>query len=151
MSDVHADLHTVERRQAVEAHAETNWDRWGRRLATDFGFALAAYAVILPSSLWVLRMNPDASWRFPIAIAPAVPIVFLVRAMLRGIRRMGELEQRIHAEALVTGFWGSAVVMFSYGFLVNAGFPQVNWTWTWPVMLATWGVGVAMASRRYKL
>ena len=143
------ELHTVERRRDPDPHG-SNWVRWGRQLAIDTGFALAAYAVILPASLWLLRTNPDASWRLPMAVAPAVPILFVVRAMLRGIRRMGELEQRIHAEALVIGFWGSAVAMFSYGFLVNAGFPQVNWTWTWPVMLAIWGYGVASASRRYR-
>ena len=140
----------METRVSHQTLPRDNWERWGRQAAVDFALAILAYSVILPSSLWLLRTNPDAVWRLPIAVTPAVPVLLVVRAMLRAIRSMGELEQRIHAEALVIGFWGSAVAMFSYGFLVTVGFPQVNWIWTWPVMLIIWGLGVAIASRRYK-
>ena len=133
-----------------DALEQSNWERWGRQAVLEFAMAILAFTIVLPTSLWLLQNNPDAAWRVPVAIAPVLPILFVVRAMLRAIRRMGELEQRIHAEALVIGFWGSAVAMFSYGFLVNAGFPQVNWTWTWPVMVVIWAAGVAIASWRYR-
>ena len=42
------------------------------------------------------------------------------------------------------------LIPFAYGFLENAGFPQLSYIWVFPVMIALWGIGGAIALRRYR-
>jgi hypothetical protein len=63
---------------------------------------------------------------------------------------MDELQRKIQLEAVVFGFCGTALLTFSYGFLENAGFPHLNWIWIFPLMAALWGLGQAIAARRYR-
>ena len=65
-------------------------------------------------------------------------------------RELDELQRRIQLEGLAFGFTATAVLTLSYGFLQNAGLPQVNWVWVWPVMGACWSLGLAIARRRYR-
>ena len=122
----------------------------GRQYLIEFGAALLAYLIVLPASILVINSNPDAPWTTLVALLPAVPAAFVVRAYVRHLRRLDELELRIQYEGLAIGFWASALVMFSYGFLEGIGFPHLNWTFTWAVMLGMWGVGVVISARRYR-
>jgi len=44
----------------------------------------------------------------------------------------------------------SGLLMFAYGFLELAGLPHLDWTLTFPFMIGLWGIGTAVASRRYR-
>ncbi len=121
-----------------------------RRYFVEFFCALLAYMLVLPASIWLLESNPESAWRIPVALAPVVPLVFVVTSVLCFVRRMDELQQRIHFEALVFAFWGTALVTFAYGFLQGIGFPLLDWTFVLPLVMALWGVGLARSHRRYR-
>jgi hypothetical protein len=63
---------------------------------------------------------------------------------------MDELQRRIQLESLAFGFAAAAIATFTYGFLQNAGLPEVSWVWVWPVMAVCWMVGQLVARRRYR-
>lgn len=121
-----------------------------RRYTGQFLAAMMVYAVVLIGSILVIQRNPDAWWRFPLAITPVIPVVVGIMAVVRRMRSMDELEQRIQLEALAFGYGCTAVLTFGYGFLQGVGFPQLNWTYLLPLMAALWGIGLALASRRYR-
>jgi hypothetical protein len=73
-----------------------------------------------------------------------------MRAFLRFLGRMDELERRIQLEAIGFAFGVTLVVVMTAGFLENAGVPRVSGIWIGPLMIALWGVGAALASRRYR-
>ena len=62
---------------------------------------------------------------------------------------MDELQQRLEVEALAFAFGGTALITFAYGFLQDAGFPDLNWFYVWPLMGGLWIVGGFIARRRW--
>lgn len=116
-----------------------------------FWVAIVAYVVVLVVSILLIIASPPAAWwRIPLALAPVVPIIFAVLAFMRIFGRMDELQRRIQLEALAFSFAITGVVTFSYGCLVYVGFPAISWVYIFPLMIALWGVGQAIAKRRYQ-
>jgi hypothetical protein len=118
----------------------------------EFGLAMVAYVVVLWVSVTLLDWigQPLRTVVVLIALVPIIPMGFALLAYLRFLRRMDELGQRIQLEALAFGFGAAGMLTFAYGFLENAGFPQLSYIWVFPMMIALWGLGGAIASLRYR-
>ena len=112
--------------------------------------AMAAYVVTVLVSIKLLQSGVDPALRIPLALLPIVPATVALLAYLRFLGRMDELAQRIQLQALAIGFGAAGMLTFAYGFLENAGFPQLSYTWVFPLMIALWGIGGAIAARRYR-
>jgi hypothetical protein len=120
-----------------------------RAYAIEFGASMLAYCVILVAAVSLINAHPDASWRYLVALAPVVPVIFAVLAFVRFYGRLDELAQRIHIVALAFAFGVTGLATFTYGFLENVGLPHIPFVWIFPFMIAVWGCAVAVASRRY--
>jgi hypothetical protein len=121
----------------------------GRRYAKEFGLAMVAYTLAVLASVAIVRANDQASWRWAVVLLPMVPIAFVLRAVVRHLRNMDELQRRIQFEALAFAFAAGSFVTLTIGFLQVVGLPAVPWIWVWPVFALFWGIGVALAQRRY--
>lgn len=86
----------------------------------------------------------------PVVLLPLVPAAFALVAYLRFLSRMDELGRRIQLEALAFAFGVAGFLTFAYGFLENAGFLMLSYIWVFPLMIVLWGIGGAVASRRYR-
>jgi len=115
----------------------------------DFGLSMAAYVIVLWISVSSLD-RIDQPLKTAVALVPLIPAGFALVAYLRFLGRMDELGRRIQLEALAFGFGAAGMLTFAYGFLENAGFPQASYIWVFPVMIALWGIGGAIASYRYR-
>lgn len=123
----------------------------GKTYFVEFGLAMIiAYPLVLILSITLLKHNPDSLWRVPLAVAPVIPSLFGLRAFLRFLSRMDELERRIQLEGIGFSFGATVVVAMTLGFLENVGLPRPSWVLVVPLMITLWGVGVALASRRYR-
>jgi hypothetical protein len=112
--------------------------------------SIAAYVVVLVISTQLLTNNiGGAALRPLVAFLPMLPAVLVIAAIIRHLRRIDELEQRIQLEALALAFMGTAFLTFSYGFLEIVGFPHISWFAVWPIMAVLWLLGVLVARRRY--
>lgn len=117
----------------------------------EFGTAVVAYVIVLILSITLINISPNSAWwRIPLALAPVIPAVFAMIAYMRFVGRIDELQRRIQFEGLAFGFGGAGILTFSYGFLENVGFPHISWLFVFPLMIALWGIGVAIASWRYR-
>jgi hypothetical protein len=121
----------------------------GRAYAREFAIAMAAYVVAVIVTVW-LTPNIDPTFRAPFVLIPLIPSAFALRAYLRFLGRMDELGRRIQLEALAFGFGAAGMLTFAYGFLENAGFPKLSYVFVFPLMIALWGIGGAIATRRYQ-
>jgi ABC-type cobalamin transport system permease subunit len=122
-----------------------------RRYTMGIIIASLLYAIALMISVYLLkRLNPPAPQKYLIAILPVLPALWIPAVVLRFFREMDELQRRIQLEGLAFGFTAAAVLTLSYGFLQNAGLPQLSWTWVWPIMAVCWSLGLAIAHRRYR-
>jgi len=119
------------------------------RYLVEFGSAMLAYVVLLPLSIYAYRAVDQDALRAIIAVVPVAPTLLGLVAILRGIRRMDELERRVHFEAVAFAFAATALVTFTYGLLENVDFPRISLTWILPLMVALWGLGQVVARRRY--
>jgi hypothetical protein len=120
-----------------------------RAYTRELLIAMAAYAVAV---LITVKLTPDVdpAFRAPFVLIPLVPSAFALRAYLRFIGRMDELGRKIQLEALAIGFGAAGLLTFAYGFLENAGFPQLSYVFVFPLMIFLWGVGGIIATRRYQ-
>jgi hypothetical protein len=121
-----------------------------RRYAVEFGAAMTAYVVVLLGTVWVLKTYGESPWRYAVAVLPVLPVVLVLWAVRRYVAGLDELQRRVQLEGLAFGAVGTAVLTFAYGFLEGVGLPHLNWTWVLPLMFALWGLGVALAARRYR-
>jgi hypothetical protein len=112
--------------------------------------ALALYTVALVASLTWLKAGIEGPLKYAIAVLPVFPALAIPYGALRCCQAMDELQRRIQLESLAFGFAAAAVATFTYGFLQNAGLPDVSWVWVWPVMAMCWIVGQLVARRRYR-
>jgi hypothetical protein len=121
-----------------------------RRYLAEFGGAMTAYVLVLFSTVWVLNTFPEGQWRYAVAVLPVLPVILVLWAVQRQIARLDELQRRVQLEGLALACMGTAVLTFTYGFLEGVGLPHLNWVWVLPLMFALWGLGAALAARRYQ-
>ena len=120
-----------------------------RAYTRELGLAMAAYVIVVLVSIKLVG-GLDQPIKTLVALTPLVPATLALFAYLRFLSRMDELGRRIQLEALAFGFGAAGMLTFAYGFLENAGFPQLSYIWVFPLMIALWGVGGAVASYRYR-
>ena len=120
-----------------------------RAYTRELGLAMAAYVIVVLISIKLVS-GLDQPIKTLVALTPLVPASLALYAYLRFLSRMDELGRRIQLEALAFGFGAAGMLTFAYGFLENAGFPQLSYIWVFPLMIALWGIGGAVASYRYR-
>src|SRR3981081_2547846 len=95
------------------------------RTQIEFGLALLAYLMVLVGSVTVLRANPEADWRYYVAVLPALPAALVIWIFVRALSRLDELQRRIQMQAFGFSLGTTALVTFAYGFLEGAGMPHL--------------------------
>lgn len=121
-----------------------------QRYLIELGSSIALYAITLIVSLSFLQAYPDTPWRVLIAISPSVPALLAAVAVIRALKDLDELQQKIQLLGFACSFLIVGLVTFTYGFLENIGFPHIPYVWVFPVMIATWGLVTPLVSRVYQ-
>jgi chromate transport protein ChrA len=125
-----------------------------RRYRREFFPAMAAYVVVLFLSMYALRAV-DATWaRAILALLPAVPVVFVARAVLRFVRDSDEMQRRIQLESFAQASLVLTLGSFALGLLVLAGVLHVNAGLALILVLPAYsflhGVFACITTRRYR-
>lgn len=122
-----------------------------RRYMRELLVAMSIYIVILIASISILeRTELPKIWQVVITLLPAVPVAFVILAIMRMLMDSDELQQRIQLfatafSAALTGF-----ITFSYGFLENVGFPKFSTFLVFPMLILFWGLALGYFTRRYQ-
>lgn len=128
-------------------------DNITRRYLREFVYSMIAYILTLSLSLIGLGSFADApinAARIGVALAPVVPILFMILSFLKYLNSIDELQQKIQLLAIGFAAGVTSLITFSYGFLENVGFPPISLLWVFPAMILLWGLGLAFISRRYQ-
>jgi hypothetical protein len=84
------------------------------------------------------------------ALGAMIPLAFAGFEIIARVRAMDELQRRIHLEGMLFGVVGTSVVILSVGLLQwIAALPAFSVGWLWVVLCAFYGLGTALAHRRY--
>jgi hypothetical protein len=125
-----------------------------RRYTRELMLAMGAYVLVLFASIHLLRHVDAPLLRTLIALMPVPPIALALRAMVRYIRDIDEMQQRIELEAVSLATAFVSLLYMSGGFLQAAGVIDVPAAaaliWLFPLVCFTYGLAKVAVSRRYR-
>lgn len=81
-------------------------DANGKRYLREFLSAMAAYSIIVPISVRILRGHEHTPLGYAIAFLPIIPSALALWAFMRMFRGLDELQRRIQLEAVAFSFSG---------------------------------------------
>lgn len=128
-------------------------DNPNKRYFREFIYSMIAYIITLALSLIALGFFADYPLnpaRVITALAPVVPIGFMIFSFLKYLKGIDELQQRIQLQAIGFAAGTTSLLTFSYGFLEGVGFPPISLLWVFPITILLWGLGLAIISRRFQ-
>jgi 1,4-dihydroxy-2-naphthoate octaprenyltransferase len=115
--------------------------------------AMAIYVVTLVLSMLLLKWVQVLPLRALLALAPLLPIALVLRTMIRYIRDVDEMQQRIELESVC---FATAMICLLY---MGAGFLQVSrvidvpagvaMIWVFPLACLFYGLAKVVVARRY--
>lgn len=115
---------------------------------------MIGYSLTLFLSLWLIRRGIESvPLRALVAVLPALPIALLIRAALRYLREIDELQRRIETEAIGIASLLVSVLYFGAGLLQLAKVVQVDagaaMIWVFPLLCLAYGIAKMVLTRRY--
>jgi hypothetical protein len=128
-----------------------------KRYLREFIPAMSAYVLAIVLCSWLLKRplaGAEPALRAAVALLPALPIMLVLRAVVRVIRDNDELQRRIDLEAIAVAALVVGLGYFAAGLLVAAGVlavpGQVALVWALPLLCLAYGVAKCIALRRYR-
>lgn len=125
-----------------------------RRYIREFFPAMAAYVLLLFVSLVLLKHvhAVPVPLKVVIVLLPVLPVVFVVRAMVRLILASDELERRLQLEAISIASMSVGLLSFAAAFLRGAGLLPIDnaLMWVLPAMFAGYGMANWWVRRRFR-
>jgi len=125
-------------------------DANSKRYLKEFLGSMALYTGIVPISVRMLRGHEHTPLGYAIAFLPIIPSALALWAFMRMFRGLDELQRRIQLEAVAFSFLATCFITLTWAFQQNAGLPRFDVSWVAPLLIALWGLGLAIAKRRYQ-
>jgi hypothetical protein len=100
-----------------------------RAYLREFWPGMIGYVVILTGVLAWGDLDGDSPWRFAWAVLPVVPMLGIVLAVLRHIRRIDDYQRFLLLQGLGVGFALAMISSITMGFLAISGLtiPGTGW------------------------
>jgi hypothetical protein len=126
----------------------------GRRYQRTVIPIMVGYSLTLFLSMFLIQRGIEsAPLRALVAVTPALAIMLMLRATLRYLREIDELQRRIETEAIGIASLLVAVLYFAGGLLqlakvidVNAGVVMI---WVFPLMCFIYAIAKIVLTKRY--
>ena len=120
-----------------------------RAYQLEFWPGIVAYAVVLTGVLLWGDLDGESPLRFLWAVLPVIPALWIVRAVLRHVRRIDDYQRVLLLQALGGGFAVAMIASVTMAFLEIAGLrlPGVGWIIYSAGMLG-WIITGAVVGRR---
>ncbi|MEZ5278404.1 MAG: hypothetical protein R3F07_18625 [Opitutaceae bacterium] len=110
------------------------------------------YCLVTFASVYTLKNAgiENLGLRTLIALLPMLPVVWVGIIILRFIRSLDELQQKIQLEAVVFAAVTTGLLTGAYGFLEGVGYPELDTVWILPMLMVLWVGGQVLARRRFQ-
>lgn len=139
------------RQHCDEMYAQPAGKRYVRALwPIMIGYSLSLFLSIW----WIKRGIESVPLRAIVAVTPALAIAFFMRAALRYLREIDELQRRIEMESIGIASLGLSLLYFSGGLLEKAKVLSFDaaaaMIWVFPLLMLLYGVCKFVLARRYQ-
>ena len=107
-------------------------------------------AVIYATDSWLANSNLSPAEATGLALAPMLPVLLFVKAMLGFYRTLDELQRKVVADAIVAAACVVGFSSFAWGWLeIRMAVPMLPTIWVMPALFAVFGIALPVVSRRY--
>jgi hypothetical protein len=116
--------------------------RSARAYLREFTPAVVGYVLVLGTIILLVDFRTAGAWRYPVALLPVIPALWGMRAVIRHLRRIDEMQRALQVDGMAAGFGVAMIMSITIGFLALAGLNTNRWG-TWVIYSAgmlTWGV-----------
>ncbi len=124
-----------------------------RRYSREMMVAMGTYVVLLVLSIALLKRVEGTALRACIALLPVPSIAMTLRAMIRYIRDVDELQQRIELQAVSFAAAFVSLLYLTGGLLQAARVLDIPASaamiWVFPMVCLAYGLAKIVVSRRY--
>lgn len=126
----------------------------GRRYLRALWPIMVGYSLTLFLSIWLVKRGIESvPLRALVAVLPALAIALLMRAALRYLREIDELQRRIETEAIGAASLLVSLLYFATGLLQKAKVVDVDaaaaMIWVFPLLCASYGIAKIVLTKRY--
>ena len=127
----------------------------GRRYIRALWPIMIGYSLTLFGSIWLIKRGIESvPLRAAVAIVPALAILLFMRAALRYLREVDELQRRIETEAIGIAALTVSFLYFAAGLLDKARVISADaaaaMIWVFPMTMLVYGIAKFFAVRRYQ-
>lgn len=114
----------------------------------DFWPGIVGYVVVLGAVTVLGDLDGTSPWRFLWALLPVLPALWVIRAVVRHVRRIDDYQRGLLLRGLAAGFAAAMIASVTVGFLDVAGLdvPLAGWI-VYGVGMVAWGVAAAVTAR----
>ena len=107
----------------------------------EFWPGMAGYVVVLLAVSFWGRLDGTSPWRFVLALLPMLPLVLVVRAVVKHLHRVDDYQRQLTYRGLAFGFLVAMMASLTIGFLGFAGLqvPGAGWI-VWSLGMGGWAV-----------
>ena len=126
----------------------------GKRYLRALWPIMIGYSLTLFMSIWLVKRGIESvPLRAVVAVLPAMAIALLMRAALRYLREIDELQRRIETESIGIASLLVSLLYFAGGLLQKAKVIDVDaaaaMIWVFPLLCASYGIAKMVLTRRY--
>ena len=125
-----------------------------RRYVRELTVAMAVYVLTLVASVWLLKRVDEEALRAIIALLPVPAIAMALRAIVRYVRDVDELQQRIELEAVSIATCLVSLLYLAGGLLQAAKVIDVPASaamiWMFPLICLVYGLVKIIVIRRFQ-
>src|SRR3954452_5294054 len=116
--------------------------RSARAYLREFIPAVVGYVLVLGTIIVLVDFRTAGAWRYPVALLPVLPALWGMRAAIRHLGRIDEMQRALQVDGMAAGFGVAMITSITIGFLALAGLNTNRWgTWViYSVGMLTWGV-----------
>lgn len=123
--------------------------RVGRRYVWEFGVGIGAFVLLFLVLPRLVVAEPGSGESVVIALTPLVPIVWMVIAMARHVRRVDELQRALLLRSFAVGFGAAMVITLAIALVSSAGVDTRHSEWAVFIGgMTAWGLSIAVFSFR---
>ena len=121
---------------------------YDRQYAREVWAGLAALALAVAGMLLFPKGSPERPY---IAGFAGLAVAYCVLVTVASIRRLDELQQRIHLISIAASFTVTGMLVNALPLFAKAGLPVPPiGAWLWLIMVAVWAAGLFVLGRRYR-
>jgi hypothetical protein len=119
-----------------------------RAYRLDFWPGIVGYVVVLTAVTILGDLGGTSPWRFVWALLPVLPALWVIRAVVRHVRRIDDYQRGLLLRGLAVGFATAMIASITIGFLDVAGLdvPMAGWI-IYGVGMVSWALATAVTAR----